>query len=132
MDTTAIDHAAKVLKAATEAARRLHPELGLSFGYIGNMNYAPRSDDRRWSVFAKLSSRAGETACDVSWGSSSTTDLPALAVCAALGDLFDWTDRQAVLLADNRLFQVCPQGWLEAEKAHAAAWAGRTRLAAGL
>lgn len=53
-----------------------------------------------------------------------------MAAEATLGAVFDWADRQHVLLADNKLFQVAPANWLDAEIAHAAAWPARARLAA--
>ena len=128
----ATDCAIKILRAVTEAARRMHPDLGLSFGYIGNLEYGPTRDDRQWSVFSKLSSNPAPTACNISWGRAGTGDLGALAVAAALGDIFEWADRQAILLANRKIYQVCPNSWLDAERAYAAAWPARTRLAAGL
>lgn len=132
MSDDSIDTARTILEATTKAARRLHPQLGLSFGYIGNLEWAPKRDDRRWAVFAKLSTKPCPTACDVSWGRFRTEQLGEMAAAAALGDVFDWADRQAVLLADGKLYQVCPGSWLEEEIAHAAAWPTRTRVAAGL
>lgn len=127
-----LECALKILRASTEAARRLHPELGLSFGYIGNFEYGLTRDNRSWSVFSKLSTRPGPTACNVSWGGVATEKLGGMAASATLGDLFDWADRQALLLAAGKLYQVCPSSWLAAEIAHAAAWPARTRLAAAL
>ena len=116
-----------------EAVRRLHPELGLSLGYIGNLEFIyPARDDRSWSVFSKLSMKPDATACNVSWGHVPTSDLGDLAVAAALGDVFDWADRQAILLADGKLYQVCSGSWLDAEIAHAADWPARTRRATKL
>ena len=37
MFTCRTDFAVKMLDAATRAARRLHPELGIGFGYTGNL-----------------------------------------------------------------------------------------------
>jgi len=128
-----VDCAVKMLRAAMEAARRLHPQLGLSFGYIGNLEFVhPRRDDRCWSVFSKLSTKPCATGCNISWARAATSELGSLAVAAALGDVFDWADRQAILLADGKIHQVCPGSWLEAEIAHAAEWQARTRLTAGL
>ena len=112
------DFAVKMLDGATRAARRLHPELGFSFGYIGNLE--PRLDDRRWSVFSKLSTRPDATACNVSWGRVATADLGDLAVRAAFGEMFDWADEQARALAAGKVFQVCPSAWLAREHAFAA------------
>lgn len=130
MSTPEIDRALKVLRAITDAARRMHPELGLTFGYIGNLE--SNRDDRSWSVFARLSLRPEATACNVRWGNAAIHELPQLACAAALGDVFDWADRQAVLLADGKLYQVGPLGWVNLERAHVARWQARTRLAAGL
>ena len=128
-----VDCAIKMLRAAMEAARRLHPELGLSFGHIGNLEFIhPRRDDRSWSIFSKLSTRPCASACNVSWGRAATDELGSLAVAAALGDVFDWADAQAVRLADGKIYQVCPGSWLDAEILHAADWQARTRLAARL
>ena len=129
MTENRITCAIRILEATTRAARRLHPELGLSFGYIGNLEWSPRRDDRQWSVFAKLSTKPAPQACDISWGRATIAELGSLAVAASFGDVFDWADRQAVLLADGRLFQVCPSSWLDAEIAWAADWATRTRAA---
>ncbi len=68
MTDDSIDCAVKILDAITKTARRLHPELGLSFGYIGNLEWGPQRDDRQWSVFSKLSTQQGATACNVKWG----------------------------------------------------------------
>lgn len=128
-----IDCAVKMLRATMEAARRLHPQLGLSFGYIGNLESVhPRRDDRCWSVFSKLSTKPCPTACNISWGRAATNELGNLAVAAVLGGVFDWADRQAILLSDGKIYQVCPGSWLDAEIARAAAWPSRTRLAGGL
>lgn len=133
MSPDRIDCAIKMLRATMEAARRLHPELGLSFGYIGNLeSIHPQRDDRCWSVFSKLSTKPCANACNVSWGRAATNELGSLAVAAALGDVFDWADRQTILLVDGKIYQVCPGSWLDAEIAHAATWPARTRLAAGL
>lgn len=120
MFTSRTDFAIKMLDAATRATRRLHPELGISFGYIGNLD--PRFDDRLWSVFSKLSTRPTATACNVSWGRVTTANLGDLAVRAAFGELFDWADRQAVALAAGQVFQVSPSTWLDSEHAYAARW----------
>ena len=86
-----VDCAVKMLRAAMEAARRLHPQLGLSFGYIGNLEFVhPRRDDRCWSVFSKLSTKPCATGCNISWARAATSELGSLAVAAALGDVFDW------------------------------------------
>ena len=105
MFTSRTDFAIKMLDAATRAARRLHPELGISFGYIGNFD--PRFDDRLWSVFSKLSTRPAATACNVSWVAL-PPPLGDLAVRAAFGELFDWADDQARALAAGKVFQVSP------------------------
>ena len=117
MISSRTDFAIKMLDAATRAARRLHPELGISFGYIGNFD--PRFDDRLWSVFSKLSTRPTATACNVSWGRVATANLGDLAVRAAFGELFDWADDQARALAAGTVFQVCPSVWLDSEYAFA-------------
>ena len=118
MFTCPTDFAVKMLDVAMRAARRLHPELGISFGYIGNLD--PRFDDRLWSVFTKLSTRGDAAACNVSWGRAATGDLGDLAVRAAFGEIFDWADDQARALAAGKIFQVCPSAWLEREHAFAA------------
>lgn len=82
-----IDCEIRMLTAITDAARRMHPELGLSFGYIGNLER--RHDDRQWSVFSKLTDRASSLGCNISWGRAATHELGALAVKASLGDLFE-------------------------------------------
>lgn len=128
--TTSSDCAIKILGVTTEIVRRLHPHIGASFGYIGNLEH--RRDDRQWSVFTKLSSNPAPTACNVSWGRVATADLGGLAVAATLGDVFEWADRQAILLADGKLYQVCPSSWLQQETEYVANWPARVRLAAGL
>ena len=120
-DRTAV--ALRMLRATTDAARRLHPELGLSFGYIGNLEHA--RDDRSWSVFAKLSTRTGASGCDVRWGNVATADLHNLACAAVLGDLVEWADRQALALQQGSLHAVEPLAWLETERAFAADWPHR-------
>ena len=99
-----VDCAIKMLRATMEAARRIHPELGLSFGYIGNLeSIHPRRDDHCWSVFSKLSTKPCATGCNISWGRAATSELGSLAVAAALGDVFDRADRRAILLADSKI-----------------------------
>lgn len=127
--TTSTECAIKILRATTEIVRRLHPAIGASFGYIGNLEH--RRDDRQWSVFTKLSSNPSPTACNVSWGGVATAELGALAVSATLGDVFEWADRQSILIADGKLYQVCPASWLAQEIDYAANWPARIRLAAG-
>jgi hypothetical protein len=126
--TTNPDCAIKILRATTEIVRRLHPAIGASFGYIGNLDH--RRDDRQWSVFTKLSSNPSPTACNVSWGRVATAALGALAVSATLGDVFEWADRQSIHLAAGKLYQVCPAGWLAQEIDYSANWPTRIRLAA--
>ncbi len=128
--TTSSDCAIKILRATTEIVRRLHPQIGASFGYIGNLDH--RRDDRQWSVFTKLSSNHAPTACNVSWGRVATADLGGLAVAATLGEVFEWADRQSILLAGGKLFQVYPSNWLQQEIDYAANWPARIRLETGL
>lgn len=55
-----------------------HPELHLSFGYIGNLP-SGGWDDRSWKVFTKLATVNAAFGCDVSFGGHHTRDLPAMA-----------------------------------------------------
>lgn len=98
-----IDTTIKILRATTKTADRLHPALKLSFGYIGNLERW--GDDRGWSIFATLPDWSAANACNVRWGNVNTDQLPTLAMAAAMGEAFDWADRQA-LLAAGKLFIV--------------------------
>jgi len=111
------ENASKILRDAMEAARVRFPELGLSFGYIGNLERW--GDDRSWRIFTKLSD--GPTSCcNVSWGRVNTDRLDTLATPDALARLDAWLEKQAGLLAEGKLRQVNRDNWLTAELAHAA------------
>lgn len=123
---TEID-ASQVLRAAMEAARQRFPQLGLSFGYIGNLERW--GDDRCWRIFTKLSD--GPTSyCNVSWGRVDTNHLAALATPEAIARFEDWLQKQACLLAEGKLRQVNRDAWLPGELAHAASMAAATAATA--
>jgi hypothetical protein len=107
----------QILHNAMEAARTRYPDLGLSFGYIGNLERW--GDDRSWRIFTKLSDRH-TNCCNVSWGGVGTANLATLATPEALARLNTWLQKQAALLGEGMLFQINRDAWLAAEIAHAA------------
>lgn len=82
--------AADTITAAVKALAAQYPQLGLSFGYIGDLgrNY----DDRSWRVFTKLVDKTGRS---VSFGYHSTEELADLAARVERGDLAAFCARHA-------------------------------------
>jgi hypothetical protein len=107
------------LRGLIEAMRLTYPELGLSFGYIGNCGQW--GDDRCWCVFTKLSSKPAANACNVSWGYANTQDVAKLATPVRLGQLECWIKSTAARLAAGELYQVGADRWLAQERERASA-----------
>lgn len=61
-----------------------YPELGLSFGYIGNV-YRDGTDDRNWSVFTNR--RNPNTLYGATWGRFDTHRLPLMVLAIEKGQL---------------------------------------------
>lgn len=83
-----------VIRAEMERVSALHPELGMSFGYIGNIEWGPRRDDRAFMVFTKLADRRGYS---VSYGSHSHEKLGELAF-SVKAKLESWAAEQVAKL----------------------------------
>lgn len=71
-----------------------YPDLGLSFGYIGNIWHGPYQDDRSFRVFTKLRDRFGYS---VNFGGHSSARLGELAFLIR-AKLADWCTEQRKLL----------------------------------
>lgn len=55
--TPALGH--QIIAAEVERLAQAYPQIGLSFGYLGNVWTNPRRDDRSFTVFTKLNGRMG-------------------------------------------------------------------------
>ena len=113
MQNEDINAAIATLQAATDAARLRYPQLGASFGYIGNCERW--GDDRSWRVFTKLSTQPSANGINISWGRVDTVDLPGIATPEALSRLEAWLAETAAKLEARKLYQVGPENWLKAE-----------------
>lgn len=113
MQNEDIDAAIATLQAATDAAKLRYPQLGASFGYIGNCERW--GDDRSWRVFTKLSTQPSANTINISWGRVDTVDLPGIATPEALARLEAWLAETAAKLEARKLYQVGPENWLKAE-----------------
>src|SRR3546814_2090423 len=71
-----------------------YPDIGLSFGYIGNIWHGPYQDDRSFRVFTMLRDRFGYS---VNFGGHSSARLGELAFLIR-AKLADWCAEQRVLL----------------------------------
>ncbi len=96
------DAAVVVLREQVRELAGEYPELGLTFGYIGNLSFAPRHDDRAWKVFTKCATPRCHGASDVSWGRYATGDL-GLMVVDARKSLAAWCKQKSDLLAAREI-----------------------------
>jgi len=87
------------IRIEMERVRTLFPRIGLSYGYIGNIWWGPRRDDRSFRIFTQVQSldaRHGET---LGMGDHAYEDLPKLRTMV-LARLEDWArDLDAQLTA---------------------------------
>lgn len=82
-NASADNSAYDALKAQVTKLAETYPDLGLTFGYIGNCDlFGQRWDDRRWYVFTKLATPASKGACDISFGGYPTSQLGHLMIQA--------------------------------------------------
>ena len=87
------------------------PQLGLSFGYIGNCSLFVQPgnpnyyDDRSWRVFSKLANQRGLGGTNISFGSHPTSDLGYLLLDARY-HLADWCAATAKRLEAGELFSL--------------------------
>jgi hypothetical protein len=93
--------AIETIQNAVDLMKQSHPELNLSFGYVGNL---PSNgwDERSWRIFTQLASPNSHGACDVSFGGCDTRDLPAMAT-RVTQNLKAWCDRQSERLAAGEI-----------------------------
>jgi hypothetical protein len=89
--TLALPSAAELIEVEVKALAAAFPELGLSFGYIGNCDMGPyaRWDDRSWRVFTN---RCGEDGRSCSWGYAHTDTLDHMLDVIREGRLARWCD----------------------------------------
>lgn len=71
-----------------------YPDLGLSYGYIGNIWHAPFEDDRSFRIFTKLRNQHGHS---VQFGDYHVDQLGELAF-RVQAQLADWCEAQRALL----------------------------------
>ena len=89
------------------------PQLGLSFGYIGNCSLFVQPgnpnyyDDRSWRVFTKLANQRCLGGSNISFGSHDTRDLGYLLLDARY-HLAEWCDATAKRLAAGELYSLAP------------------------
>ena len=84
-----------IISGVMDKLSPLYPDLGLSFGYIGNIWHSPYQDDRSFRVFTKLRDRFGYS---VNFGQHSHARLGELAFLIR-AKLEDWCAEQRALLA---------------------------------
>lgn len=102
MTTAEAEGAIRAILAPLQAR---YPQLGLSFGYLGNCDLAGRRwDDRSWQVFTTLRSERSILA-DLSFGGVPTSHLGFLAIRVE-EELADWCADQAIYLAEGRLYSL--------------------------
>lgn len=100
-----IEEAEAIIKKTLDEAKLLHPELNMSYGYIGNIWHAPYRDDRSFKIFTTLATLDCRGACNIIFGSHSLSNLGAFAILVK-NQLKPWAAQQAELLATGRLRQV--------------------------
>lgn len=89
------DEADRIIREEMERVSALHPELGLSYGYIGNIWHGPYQDDRLFRVFTRLRDARGHSIC---FGGHALENLPELAFMAQRR-LASWAVEQSARLA---------------------------------
>lgn len=99
------EEASTLIRSTVEQVAKSHPELNLSFGYIGNIWWQPYRDDRSFKVFTTLATLQCQYGCDVSFGGHSVSDIGVLAHLVR-NKLADWAADQASRLAEGKLRQV--------------------------
>lgn len=65
----------------------MFPDAGLSYGYIGNIYFAPYLDDRQWAIFTKLTTVQGNGI--TIWFDSSRTFRDVESIAAKLQRIID-------------------------------------------
>jgi len=107
-----LDNTATVQRSALDriatvfyAQRDQHPRLGLSFGYIGNLERW--GDDRGWKIFTSCS-RPSNFATSVSWGDYPTSHLDQMAD-AAKQHLAAWCDRIEAEIDSGQIMPARPK-----------------------
>lgn len=102
-EITANGKAHEMLTALVDEMKAEHPNLHLSFGYIGNCSLGGQGhDDRNWYVFTKLASPAARVGCDVSFGGYATNRLGRFHAHAAR-ELSAWCRTQQARLDDHEI-----------------------------
>lgn len=94
--------AQKIISGVIDELKPLYPELDLSYGYVGNIYWGPRRDDRSFQIFTKLRDRHGYS---VSFGSHSYDRLADLAF-QVRAQLADWCGLQSRRLASGDVFRI--------------------------
>jgi hypothetical protein len=92
------------LEQLCEELQAKYPAAGLSFGYIGNLDYRFDNDDRGWHFFTRLPCRDKKDFCQnaLSWPGYSvpTAELPKFVERARMS-LERWIKIQLNLTAEN-------------------------------
>lgn len=73
--TTAANEADQAIRAMVETFKAQYPDLGLSYGYIGNLSH--KLDDRDWRIFTNRCSADPAWRTSVSFHLGSFLSLPA-------------------------------------------------------
>lgn len=100
--TMTLGDASALIETTVKAVAADHPELGMSFGYIGNVYFSPRRDDRSFMVFTKLRDGNGHSA---SFGGHEHGHLADLAIMVRTR-LAEWAAERAADLKAGRLYRV--------------------------
>ena len=98
-----IEGAMKVIRLEVTAVAALFPQLGLSFGYIGNVSTF--CDDRSWRVFTSLTNRPGGDCSNIHFGGHMSPFLGMMAEEVRL-HLRNWALRINADLNAGRAFPV--------------------------
>lgn len=95
---------AAIRALVTEKAAR-YPELGLSYGYIGNCDFGGRYDDRSFRVFTKVRDERG--AYSINFGSFASWDAKSLGamLVAIETDFDDWAQATLARIASGQYSQ---------------------------
>ena len=103
--TCAPEDADRIIRCEMERVRDLHPELGMSYGYIGNIYWGPRRDDRSFKVFTQLIDERGHS---VSYGGCGYDRLGQFAFTVQRR-LEDWARTQSERLARGEIRRQCAE-----------------------
>lgn len=102
-EATASGFADRALASMVKQLQAKHPELGLSYGYIGNCDlYGSRWDDRSWGISTRFVDR--ETRSSVRFGGVPTCQLGRMMIMAER-DLAAWCLKQEERFAGGTILR---------------------------